>query len=84
MRPCVVGEVAEEAAQPLDALGVQAVGRLVEHQDGGVAEQRGGQGQPLPHAEGVAAGAAVAGVGQPDLAPAPRRPGTAGSPAARQ
>ena len=63
----LVGEVAEEAAQPLDALGVQAVGRLVEHQDGGVAEQRGGQRQPLPHAEGVAAGPAVAGVGQAHL-----------------
>ena len=63
----VVGEVAEEAAQPLDALGVQAVGRLVEDQHRGVAEQRGGQGEPLPHAEGVAPGPAVAGVGQPDL-----------------
>ena len=37
----LVGQVPQEAAQPLDALGVQAVGRLVEHQDGGVAEQRG-------------------------------------------
>ena len=63
----VVRQVAEEAAQPLDALGVQAVGRLVEDEDGGVAEQGGGQCQPLPHAEGVAAGPPVAGVGQPDL-----------------
>ena len=60
----VVGEVAEEAAQPLDPLGVQAVGRFVQHQDGGIAEQCGGQRQPLSHTQRVATGAAVAGVGQ--------------------
>ena len=63
----VVGQVPDEPAQPLDALGVQAVGRLVEHEDGGVAEQRRRQGEPLAHAEGVAARPAVAGVGEPDL-----------------
>ena len=63
----VVGQVPDEPAQPLDALGVQAVGRLVEHEDGGVAEQRRRQREPLTHAEGVAARPAVAGVGEPDL-----------------
>ena len=77
--PLLVGQVPEEAAQPLDALGVQAVGRLVQHEHGGVAEQRGRQGQPLPHAEGVAAGAPVAGVGQTRPGRAPRRRGTAGA-----
>ena len=63
----VVGQVPEEPAQPLDALGVQAVGRLVEHEDGGVAEQCRREREPLAHAEGVAARPAVAGVGEPDL-----------------
>ena len=44
------GEVAQEAAQPADALGVEAVGRLVEDEDARVAEQRGGQAEPLAHA----------------------------------
>jgi hypothetical protein len=42
-------------AHPDDALGVHAVERLVQHQHRRVAEQRGGDAEPLPHAEGVAA-----------------------------
>ena len=43
---------AQQFAHPADALGVQAVDRLVEQQDVGVAEQRGGDAEPLAHAEG--------------------------------
>src|ERR1035441_6299271 len=48
------GQRAEQIPQPPDALRVQAVGGLVEHQDLRVAEQGGGQAEPLPHAERVA------------------------------
>jgi len=47
----VGGQRLEELPDPADALGVQAVDRFVEHQDGRVAEQRGGQAEPLLHAE---------------------------------
>jgi len=49
---------AQEAAHPDDALGIQAVERLVEHEHRRVAQHRGGEAEPLPHAEGVAAGLA--------------------------
>ena len=62
----LVGEVAQQPAQPADAVRVEAVGRLVEDEDARVAEQRGGQAEALPHAEGVAAHLAPAGVAQPD------------------
>src|ERR1035441_7014799 len=45
------GQRAEQIPQPPDALRVQAVGGLVEHQDLRVAEQGGGQAEPLPPAE---------------------------------
>ena len=45
------GQAAEQVAQPPDALRIQAVGGLVEDQHGRVAEQGGGQAEPLPHAE---------------------------------
>jgi hypothetical protein len=45
------GEPAQERAQPGDALRVEAVGRLVEHQDLRVAQQRDRQRQALLHAE---------------------------------
>jgi len=51
-RPSLVGEVAQQLAHPADALGVQAVHRLVEQEDVGVAEQRGGDPEPVPHAQG--------------------------------
>ena len=54
--PSFGGQAAEQVAQPPDALRVQAVGGLVQDQHGRVAEQRGGQAEPLPHAQGVAAG----------------------------
>ena len=50
--PLVAGEVAQEPAQPHDPLGVEAVGGLVEDEDARIAEQRGGQRQPLAHAQG--------------------------------
>ena len=52
------GQRPQEAAHPHDALGVQAVERLVEHEHRRVAEQRRGDAEPLPHAERVAAGLA--------------------------
>ena len=50
-----VGEVAQQVAHPADALGVEAVGRLVEDQDLGVAEQRVRDPEPLAHAQRVLA-----------------------------
>jgi hypothetical protein len=75
--PALVGQAADQPAQPVDALGVEAVGRLVEDRDLGVAEQGGGQPQALAHAQGEAAGAAPGGGGQPgqledDVGPARR------------
>ena len=46
------GQLPGEGAHPADALGVQAVDRLVEDDDRRVAEQRDGDAQPLAHAEG--------------------------------
>ena len=62
----VRGLLAQQAAQPADARRVEAVGRLVEDQHLGVAEQRGGDGQALAHAQRVALDAAVGGVGEAD------------------
>ena len=50
-------QVAQEPAQPADALGIQTVRRLVQHQDVRVAEQCAGQSEPLTHTHRVAAGA---------------------------
>ena len=60
------GEAPQEVAQPAHAGGVEAVGRLVEHEHRGVAEQGGGEREPLAHAEGEAADASAGGLGQPD------------------
>src|SRR6185437_10330909 len=49
------GERLHQVPDPEDALRVQAVDRLVEHQQLGVAEQRGGDAEALAHAEGEAA-----------------------------
>ena len=57
---------AQEVAQPADALGVEAVGGLVEHEDPRIAEQRGGEAEPLGHAEREAAGAPPGGVAEVD------------------
>ena len=58
-RAALVGEMAQQAAHPVDALGVEAVGRLVEDEDLGVAHERTGQPEPLTHAERVVAHAAA-------------------------
>jgi hypothetical protein len=49
------GVVAEHHAHPVDAGGVEAVGRLVEDEDARLAEQRVRDAEPLPHAERVVA-----------------------------
>ena len=68
----------ELLADPADPLGVEAVDRLVEHQDRRVAEQRRGDAQPLLHAEGESP--LACGPPRPARsAPAPRRPGGARS-----
>ena len=61
-----VGEVPQEAAQPPDALGVQAVGRLVEDDHLRVAEQGGGEAEALAHPHRVAAGSLACGRGDAD------------------
>ena len=50
------GQAAQELADPADAVGVEPVDRLVEHQHAGVAQQRGGDAETLAHAEGELAG----------------------------
>jgi hypothetical protein len=60
------GQVAKQVAEPHDALRVEAVGGLVEDQDARVTQQRSGESEPLPHAEGEAADVAFGGTGQPD------------------
>ena len=69
----VRGEPGEDAVHVLLAGRVQAVGRLVEHQQPRPGEQRGGQPEPLAHAEGEAADLVVGDVGEPDLRRARRR-----------
>ena len=54
-RAALGGERLEQVADPEHALRVQAVDRLVQHDGLRVAEQRGGDAQPLAHAEGEAA-----------------------------
>jgi hypothetical protein len=51
-RPALGGQSLEQVADPAHALGVQAVDRLVEDHRAGIAEQRRGDPQPLPHAQG--------------------------------
>lgn len=46
---------------------VEAVGRLVEHQQPRLGEQGGGQPEPLTHAQGETAGPVVGDIGEPDL-----------------
>jgi hypothetical protein len=53
------GQGAQEAAHPDDAFGIHAVEGLVQDQHRRVAQQRGGDAEPLPHAERVTAGPAA-------------------------
>ena len=57
------GVGAQEVAQPVDAFGVEAVGGLVQDEDVGVAEEGGGEPEPLPHAQREAADAPTGGAG---------------------
>jgi hypothetical protein len=65
--PALVGQPADQAAQPVDALRVEAVGRLVQDQDVGVAQQGGGQAEALAHPEREAPDPPAGGRGQPRL-----------------
>ena len=65
-RPALGGQVAQEAAQPPDALGVEAVGRLVEDEHLRVAQHRGSEAEALAHAHRVAAGPLARGGGEAD------------------
>jgi hypothetical protein len=50
-RAVTFDEPPEERTQPRDAGGIQPVRRFVQHQDLGIPEQRGGEGEALPHPE---------------------------------
>ena len=65
-RAALVGERAQQLADPPDALGVEAVDRLVEEEGAGVAEQRGGDAEALAHAEREPARATAGDVGEAD------------------
>jgi len=64
--PAAAREGLQERPQPGDTFGVQAVGRLVQHEDLRVTDQRGGQREPLLHAEREPTGLACTGVPEPD------------------
>ena len=64
-RTARAGHGPQQPADPADALGIQAVDGLIEQQHRWIAEQRGGDPQPLPHAEREPAGAAVSHRGKP-------------------
>src|SRR4051812_40669089 len=66
INPGAPSEVAQQAAQPPDAVGVEAVGRLVQDDHARVPEQRGGQPESLAHAHRVAAHLAPPGLVEPD------------------
>ena len=75
--PALGGERPQQAADPPDALRVEAVDRLVEQQHRRVAEQRAGDAEPLPHAEREAAGPPAGHGGEADRSStsSTRRPG---------
>src|SRR5829696_8181003 len=61
------GVGAQELAQPADAFGVEAVGGLVQDEDVGIAEERGGEPEPLTHPEREAADPSAGGARQADV-----------------
>ena len=63
----LVGEPPQQRADPQDAVEVEAVDRLVEQEHLRVAEQRGGDAEPLPHAERVPLDPTAGGAGEADL-----------------
>jgi len=64
--PALLGQAAQDRTDPVDAFGIQAVHRFVAQDHRRVTEQRGGQTQPLAHAEREAAGAPRSDVVQAD------------------
>jgi hypothetical protein len=60
------GVGAQKVAQPLDSFGVEAVGRLVEDQHVGIAQQGGGESETLPHAQREAAHPSPGDTGEAD------------------
>ena len=66
-RAAVVGEVAQELPQPVDSFGVESVGRLVEDQNVGFAQERTREGEALTHSEREGLDTTTAGVGEADL-----------------
>ena len=59
-------EAAEKLADPADAVGVEAVHRLVEEQNSRIAEQRAGDAETLTHPEGEATDPLVGNGSEPD------------------
>ena len=68
-------EPEQQLADVADALRVQPVGRLVEHEQRGAPHQRRGQSEPLPHAQRVGLRRAPVAPGRAPPARAPRRCG---------
>jgi hypothetical protein len=83
-RPSLGGEVLDELADPADAVGVQPVDGLVEQHDAGVAQQGGGDPQPLAHPQRVRSGPPSGDPVQADQAEDLLDPGPGDPVAARQ
>ena len=75
-------ELGEQVADLVDALRVQAVGRLVQDEQPGGAQQRGGQPEPLAHAQRVPLDGAIVDTGQPGPLQSGGDPAAAGAAAA--
>ena len=66
-RGALGGQPRDDAVHVAGAGRVEAVGGLVEDEQPGLGEQRGGQAEPLPHAEGEPAQPVIGDVGESDL-----------------
>ena len=62
-----IAQAQDEIPEPFDALGIEAIGRLVEQQQFGLRQQRLGESQPLAHAVAVGADFRVDAGGEPHL-----------------